>query len=207
MDSRIGIFNTPGYVLVAESADAQPEKDSAPVTNYLSIAGLTVLGSFTGMGVTWIVYAIIAAVWKFPADRLFESSLVWPLLITGWILGAVIGFFYSRPVFKSDGRSGYSRNQNQRNYMVRLDARVNLEWSMFLGMPAPLIALVIFILGRLPLTLEQKAYGSLAVSMVILGATMYLCDRIPRRLLFWLGPFGWLLALIMTYWFFSVDGP
>lgn len=209
VDSHIGLFNIPRYVLVAGFAETPARQDmgSERITNYLSIAALTILGGFTGMGVAWIVYGIIGAVFKIPVDRLFVLKLVWPVFIAGWILGAIVSFFFFKSVFKTDGRSGYSRDQKQSNYRVRSDARGNLDWWLFLGVPAPLVALAIIAVGGLALAGEQKAYGSLIVSMVILGGTMYFCDRIPRRLVSWLGIFGWLLALIVAYWYFRIHGP
>jgi len=209
VDSHIGLFNIPRYVLVAGPAEAPARqgRGSERITSDLSITALTILGGFTGTGVAWIVYGIIGAVFKIPVDRLFALKLVWAVFITGWILGAIVSFFFFRSVFKAPGRSRYSRDPKQSNYRVRGDARANLDWWIFLGVPAPLVALTIFALGRLALTVGQKVYGSLVVSMVILGGTMYFCDRIPRRLLFWLGIFGWLLALIIGNWFFKFHGP
>ena len=209
VDSHIGLFNIPRYVLVAGFAETPARQDmgSERITNYLSIAALTILGGFTGMGVAWIVYGIIGSVFKIPVDRLFVLKLVWPVFIAGWVLGAIVSFFFFKSVFKTDGRSGYSRDQKRSNYRVRGDARGNLDWWLFLGVPAPLVAVAILACGRLALTGEQKAYCSLAVALVILGGTMYFCDRIPRRLVAWLGTFGWLLALIISYWYFRFHGP
>lgn len=139
VDSHIGLFNIPRYVLVAGSADAPARqgRGSERITSDLSITALTILGGFTGMGVAWIVYGIIGAVFKIPVDRLFALKLVWAVLITGWILGAIVSFFFFRSVFKAHGRSGYSRDPKQSNYRVRGDARANLDWWIFLGVPAP----------------------------------------------------------------------
>jgi len=209
VDSHTGLFNLPRYILVAGAAESAPGQGTGNerITNYLSIAGLAVLGGFTGMGIAWIVYGIICAVLGFSQERLFTSWLVWPVFITGWISGAIVSFFFFGSVFKSDGTSGYSRDQTRRNYGVRRDFRAHLDWWIFLGVPTPITALAVFALGRLALSNEQKAYTSVVALMVILGGTMYFCDKIPRRLLFWLGTFGWLLALGIGFSFLKLRGP
>jgi hypothetical protein len=81
VDSRIGLFNTPRYVLVAGPAGALSGTDgdaatggpSERITNYVIVAGLTILGGFTGMGAAWIVYRIIGGLLGIPVDRLFGS--------------------------------------------------------------------------------------------------------------------------------------
>lgn len=215
VDSKIGLFNSPRYVLVAGPTGALPGGDTAAapgglserIAYYTSVGGLTILSGFTGMGVAWIIYGITCALWRIPVDRLFGSKLVWPVFAAGWIPGAIVGFFYFGSVFKSDRRSGYSLKQKQRAYQVRGDLLARLDWWIFLGVPAPLIAVAILIIRRLAHSNEQEAYGAVAALMIILGSAMYFCDRMPHRLVIWLGTFGWALALTIGYWFFKTYGP
>lgn len=213
VDARIGLINIPGYVLVAGSADDPPVKDFGSerlgerIKKYISVSGLTILGGFTGMGVAWIIYGIISAVLRIPMEKLFESKLVWPIFATGWILGAIVSFFFFASVFKSGGRSGCSQTQRQRKYRVRRDVRANLDWWIFIGVPASLMAVAILIIKRFAHTDGQEAYGAVAALMIVFGGTLYFCDRMPRRLVFWLGLCGWLLALVVGCWHFRTYGP
>lgn len=215
VDSRIGLFNMPRYVLVAGPAGPLPgrEADVAPggpnerITNYVSVAGLTILGGFTGIGAAWIIYSITVTLLRIPVDRLFGSRLVWPILAIGWILGAIISFFYFASVFKGGGPSGSSRSQKQSAYRVQGDLRKHLDWWIFLGVPAPLMAVAVLIIRQLAHTTNQEAYGAVVAVMVILGGTMYFCDRMLRRLVIWLGSCGWVLTLAIGFWYFKTYGP
>jgi hypothetical protein len=90
---------------------------------------------------------------------------------------------------------------------VQGDLRKHLDWWIFLGVPAPLMAVAVLIIRQLAHTTNQEAYGAVVAVMVILGGTMYFCDRMLRRLVIWLGSCGWVLTLAIGFWYFKTYGP
>jgi hypothetical protein len=52
-----------------------------------------------------------------------------------------------------------------------------------------------------------QAGVAVGVLMVVFAASMYFCDRIPRRIVIRLGLLGWALTIIGGYCFFEIHGP
>ena len=77
-----------------------------------SIAAMTILGGFTGMGVIWIVSGIAISMLKIPSKKLLP--LTFPLFVIGWIVGAIISFVFFRSLLKTSGRTKFSQEQSGR---------------------------------------------------------------------------------------------
>jgi len=199
------------YVLVANSVPESPvsafetEDSNEGTKRSFSIAVLTILGGFTGMGVIWIVAAIVVNPFKISDNKFL--SLAFPLFVAGWIIGAFVSFFFFRKVFKANGRTKFVQEQTERKYLGYGGLSEQLSWWIFVGIPIPLIAMLVFALEPLAHTDGQKAGVAVGVLMVVFAASMYFCDRIPRRIIIRLGLLGWALTVIGGYWFFKIHGP
>lgn len=158
------------------------------------------------MGVFWILSGITIAILKIPEDKFIQYKVVFPIFATGWILGAIASLFFFRTVYKTKGLTKFQQEQTRQKYLGRGGLDAELNWWIFMGIPASLIAVLIWILAPFTHTDTQKAYGMLILFMVVFGASMYFCDKMPRRLVFWLGVFGWLLTFVLGYLFFKMLG-
>jgi hypothetical protein len=112
VDAKYGIMRDTRYVLTADFVPESPTNilsaaKSDKIRRGFTVAVLTVLGGFTGMGASWIVYGIIAAILKIPEGKLFQTKVIFLLFPTGWILGAVISFFFFRSIYKDDGKTQF----------------------------------------------------------------------------------------------------
>ncbi len=89
--SARGLMKMPRYVLVANLAPESPapgfemNASAEQARRVLSIAALTILGGFTGMGMVWIASALTVSLLRIPFERLF--SIMFPLFVLGWIAG------------------------------------------------------------------------------------------------------------------------
>lgn len=209
--SAYGLFSAPHYVLVADcmpesSASALGMEDSNRKTQRnLSIIALAVLGGFSGMGVVWIAFATIANILKIPDDKFLP--LTPPLLIAGWISGAVASFFFFRHVYEAKGKTKFAREQIERKYAGYGGLSAEIDWWIFWGIPTPLtIALASFLEGFARTIGQKTAVVFVAIMMVGVPA-MYFCDRIPRRMVIRFGLLGWVLTIIGGYWYFKTHGP
>jgi hypothetical protein len=208
-----GLLNVSRYVMVANSTAASPnpaggdEGSVEKTQRYISIAALAVLGGFAGLGVSWLGYCLLAIALRIPEDKLFDSRVIVPMFSAGVIIGAIVSFFFFRSVYKSNGRTQFAREQRRKKYL----GTGGLQWEMdkwiFFGIPIPIIAILVFFLEPLAHTNDQKGGVAIVTLMVVLGVCFYICDKIPRRLVFWLGIFGWILALGFGVWFFKTHGP
>jgi len=203
VNAPYGFINIPQYVLVTDStpgATAHSLDTEEKIKRNLSIGALTILGGFSGMGVIWIAICVVVPLLKLPEDKFLP--LIFPSLIVGWIISAIVSFLFFRSVFKTRGRTKFVQEQREEKYIGYGGLEARLDWCIFLGIPAPLTAILIFVLESFAHTDGQKAGVAVGVLMVVFGASMYFCDRIPRRLVFWLGIFGWMLTFAFGYWFF-----
>ncbi len=213
VDAQYGLMNDMRYVLVADSTTEQPgsalgrDNFDERIKRGLSLAALTVLGGFTGMGVFWIIYGIIAGIiLRVLVDKFFGSNVIFPIFATGWILGAIISFFFFRFAFKANGRTRFKQEQIQKKYFGPGRAGWDLNWWVFLGIPASLMAVLLLALAPFAHTDEQKSYGAIILAMIVLGTCLYLSDKMPHRLVLWLGLLGWVLTFIVGYLFFKIHG-
>ena len=103
VDARYGLMKNTRYVLVVDSAPELPasifeESGSSEKTkSNFSVAALTILGGFTGIGVIWIMAAIAVNTFRIPDSKFLP--LTFPLFVFGWIAGAIISFFFFRSCF------------------------------------------------------------------------------------------------------------
>jgi MFS family permease len=213
VDASRGLLNVARYVLVAGStpeplAHARGENvNTDNIKRGLAIGSLTILGGFTGMGVFWIISGFIALTLGIPEEKLFQLKVIYFLFLPGWILGAIVSFLFFRSVYKADGKTKFEQEQKQRKYLGYggLQAQVN-GWTFF-GIPASLMAILIWVLLPFAHTDTQKAYGTVVLLMIVFGGSMYFCDKMPRRFIMRLGLLGWAITLVLGYFYFKIHGP
>lgn len=209
--SSRGLMNISRYVLVADSNPEEPdprfEMHATPeqTKRVLSIVTLTILGGFTGMGVIWIVSAKVVSILKIPFEQFLP--LTFPLFAAGWIIGAIISFVFFRSVFKTTGRTKFAQEKQQIKYLGYSGLGVQMNWWIFLGIPILLTGILVFVFWPFARTAGEKSGLVFGAIMVIFTASMYFCDRLPRRLVLRLGVLGWALAFALGYWYFKTHGP
>ena len=157
------------------------------------------------MGIIWIVGAIIVQVLRVP-DNKFLPLMV-PLFMAGWIIGAIVSFFFFRFVFKTGGRTKFTQEQTERKYLGYGGLEADLSWWIFIGIPTPLIIALTLALEQFARTISQKTAVVFVAIMVVGVPVMYFCDRIPRRAVMRLGLLGWILTIVGGYWYFKTHGP
>lgn len=203
-----GLMDIPRYVLVADSgpkSSASTFESGERVKRGLSIAALSILGGFSGMGVTWIGTAMVALALRIPEDKFMP--LAFSLLIVGWIIGATVSFLFFRSLFSPSGRTEFAQEERERRYLGYGGLGAQFGWWIFLGVPASLTGILIFAHEPLTRSNGQKAGIAVVVVMVVFGVSMYFCDRLPRRLIIWLGVVGWIVTILFGYWYFKTHGP
>jgi hypothetical protein len=206
-----GLMNVQRYVLVADSASEPPSsifdaEDSTEKTKRIfSIGALTVLGGFTGIGVIWIV---IAELINFRIVKNGDEALssVFPFLIFGWIVGAIVSFFFFRKVYGQKGKTKFVQEQMQRKYVGYGGLNNQLNWWIFLGIPTPLTIALVMFLEHFARTVGEKTTVVFAAIMVVFVPAMYFCDRIKHRIVTWFGLLGWALTIAGLYWYFKTYG-
>lgn len=209
--SSRGLINISRFVLVADSAPESPSSqfesgDSPEQTRRLfSIAAMTILGGFTGMGVIWIVSALVVSMLRIPIEKLFSVML--PLFVVGWIAGAIVSFKFFKTVFEASGRTKFSQEQKVRKYFGYGGLNAELNWCVFLGIPVPITGVLVILLEPFAHTVGQKTGVAVGAIMVMFGASMYFCDRLPQRLVFRFGILGWVLTFGLGVWYFKTHGP
>ena len=207
VDAHYGLMENTSYVLVASSAPESPvstfgaDDSNESSKRRFSIVALTILGGFTGIGVIWIVGAIAAQVLKISDEKFL--SLILPLFVAGWIIGAIVSFFFFRSVFRAKGRTRFVQEQTQRKYLGYGGMSGQLSWWIFLGIPVLLTAVLIFAFEPFAHTDGQKAGVAVGALMVVFATSMYFCDRIPHRIVIRLGLLGWALTIAGGYWYFK----
>ena len=200
-----GLVSVPRYVLVADSApDISLETEDRAKSNF-SIAALTVLGGFSGMGIIWIMICILVPLLKIPENK-FEPLII-PAFITGWIVSAIVSFFFFRSVFKAKGRTKFVQEQMEGKYVGYGGLSSQLNWWLFIGIPTPLIIALVLVLEQFARTVGQKTAAVFAAIVMVGVPVMYVSDRIPRRIIIRLGVWGWALTIIGGCWYFKTHGP
>lgn len=210
VEAQYGLMKNTRYVMVTDLPDQAVNGDgiSEKARRGFSIGALTVLGGFTGMGIFWIIYGTIAGViLRFPVDKFFGSNVIFPIFVTGWILGAIISFFFFRFVYKANGRTRFKQEQRERKYFGYGGPGADLNWRIFLGIPASLMAILMLAFAPFAHTDAQRAYGTVILLMIVLGGSLYFSDKMPRKLVFRLGISGWVITFIVGYLFFKIRGP
>jgi hypothetical protein len=210
VNAGYGLMRDARYVLVADSAPG-PSADGfgandigEKVKRGFAIGAFTVLGGFTGMGVVWVIGAIAAALLRIENEFFQIISYVF---VVGWILGALVSFFFFRPVFKTDGRTKFSQERKLGKYAGRGGLAPRMDMYAFLGVPASLIAISLVTLSRFMNMNAYNGFGAVIMVVVILGVSMYFCDKMRHRLVFWFGLLGWVITFAIGYLFFRIHGP
>lgn len=208
VETAYGLMADQRYVLVADSASQAAEaliEDSGRMKDNLSIAALTILGGFSGMGVIWIATCLIVSVLKIPDSKFLPW--VFPSFILGWIVSAVVSFLFFRSVFKAKGQTRFAREQTEERYVGYGGLEARLDWWIFLGIPTPLVIALTLVLEQLARTIGQKTIVAFLAIIAVGVPAMYFCDRIPHKIVIRLGLLGWALTLLGGYWYFKTYGP
>lgn len=209
--STHGLTKVKRYVLVTSSvpkptnphfeSGASPEQ----MKRLFSVAALTILGGFTGMGVIWIISALVVSILRIPLERLF--SIMFPLFVVGWITGAIVSFNFFKSVFKTSETTKFAQEQKQRKYFGYGGLDAELNWWVFLGIPVPLTAILIFATEPFARTVGEKSGIAVGAIVLMFAVTMFFCDRLPQRLVFRLGILGWVMTSALGFWYFKTHGP
>ncbi|HTR42629.1 MAG TPA: hypothetical protein VMH87_13535 [Pseudomonadales bacterium] len=203
VDAHYGLMRGTRYVMVTDSTSGSPDHPFNEegfierITRGFPIGALTILGGFTGMGVVWIASAMLIQLMGIQYDKL--ALLIEYLLVPGWILGAIASFFFFRSVYKTNGQTKFAREQRGKNFLGSRGLEGQMDWWVFLGIPASLMAILIWVLLPFAHTDTQKGYGTVILLMIVLGGGMFFCDKMPRKWIFWLGLLGWVLAFIFFF--------
>lgn len=208
VDASRGVMKQARSVLVAVSAGELARlgnNDSAEKKRVASIIALSVLSGFTGMGVFWVVVCPVLMVSN-PAGGKFLPYIL-PLLFTGWVVGAVIGFFFFRSIYQTKGRTRFRQEQIAKKYLGEGGLDMDLSMLVFAGIPIPLTAIALLILEPLTRTDAQKSGVAVAAIVVMFAVSMILCERLPHRWVFRLGLSGWVVSVVIGYLFFKIHGP
>jgi hypothetical protein len=210
VDAKYGIMRDTRYVLKADSVPASPTDisstaKSGKIRRGFLVVALTILGGFTGMGIFWIIYGIIAAILRIPEEKLFQTKVIFLLFPPGWILGAIVSFFFFRSVFKADGETQFKQEQIQRKYFGSRGS--DTDWWVFLGVPVPLTLPLIFFIDRFVYENWEISAVAIVSIIAIFGPCLYFCDKVPRRLIMRLGILGWMVTFIEGYLFLKIHGP
>jgi hypothetical protein len=211
VNARYGLMKNTRYVLVADSVPESPvsafgaDDSNERAKGYFSIAALTILGGFTGMGIIWLMICIIVPLLKIPESKFLP--LIFPSFIAGWIIAAIVSFFFFRFVYKTKRRTKFVREQTERKYLGYGGLDADLSWWIFGGIPTPLIIALVLFLERFARTVGQKTAVVFLAIMIVGVPVMYFSDRIPRRIVIQLGLLGWALTIIGLYWYFKTYGP
>jgi hypothetical protein len=207
--SSRGIFGIKNLILVAEPdpnpANLRSVAAREELWRRLYIGAMTVLGGFTGMGVIWIASSLVAVMLNISYERLLTH--VMPVLIVGWVAGAIISFCVFKSLLKTKGRTKMAQRQIQRKYFGSGGLDADVAWWTFLGIPVPLTAGLILAIEPYARTNEQKSGFAVAALVLVFGVAMFIGDRLPRRLVLRLGILGWVLTLVLGFWFFKTHGP
>jgi hypothetical protein len=213
VNSGYGLINVPRYVLVADSAPDVSFENNDRIKNNFSIAALTVLGGFAGMGIIWLMICLIVPLvapllkpWlKISDDKLL--SLIVPVFIICWIISAVISFFFFRSIYKAKGRTKFVQEQTQRKYLGYGGLNADLSMWIFFGIPIPLIIVLVMFFEHFAHTTGQETAAAFVGIAIVFIPAMYFCDRIKHRIVIRLGLLGWALTIIGGYWYFKTYGP
>jgi hypothetical protein len=206
--SAYGLIADQRYVLVASSAQAATDispETSGRMRDNLSVAALTILGGFSGMGIIWIAFCLIAPLLKIPDSKFL--ALIVPLFVIVWIVSAIVSFFFFQSVFEAKGETRYVREQTQEKYLGPAGSNADLSVWIFFGIPLPLTIVLAKVLEHFARTIGQKTAVVFVAIMVVGVPTMYFCDRIPHKIVIRFGLLGWALTILGGYWYFKTYGP
>jgi hypothetical protein len=132
---------------------------------------------------------------------------MFPLFVLGWITGAIVSFNFFKSVFKTSGKTKFAQEQKERKYFGYGGMGAQLNWWVFLGIPVPLTAILIFAIEPFARTTGEKSGIAIGAIVVMMAATMFICDRLSQRLVFRLGILGWVLTFALGFWYFKTHGP
>ncbi len=156
----------------------------------LSVVGFSVLATFFGVGVTWIVVMILASISKRLGDQIFAGSMPMLILFAGGALGLVAGLVVSIRA----ARSGSKTEQRIRKRYVGRGGRVQI----YFGAPMFVIAACTPLLDLLSRRFGDRTaiYSYFGFILVVVLVSLFLYERIPARFIVPIGIIGWLLVVL-----------
>jgi hypothetical protein len=161
------------------------------LSHVLSIIGFSILSGLFGLGVTWIIAALLFI--KNNDERLTK---IMPLLLAGGAVGLIVGIVVALRVAKSNPEI---EEAIENKYIGRTG-----RMRIFSGAPFSVITTLMFFFGERFLNKVGNttgAYLGLGIFLVIVATGLFLYDRIPEKLVIPIGIIGWLLTLFLFVWF------
>jgi hypothetical protein len=161
-----------------------------PVKNLsriLAIAGFSILSGLFGMGLTWLVVAFL-----FIRNNDERLTKVMPALLTGGFIGLVIGSIISVRVAMADPETGKAVE----NKYFRGSDKVRI----YFGAPICITTMLALFFGDKLLTkfgTATGAYMGLGIFMAILAISLFLYDRLPKKVIIPTGIVGWLITVLL----------
>jgi hypothetical protein len=164
------------------------------LSRILSILGFSILSGLFGLGVTWLVVAIL-----FVRNNDERLTKIMPLLLAGGIIGLVIGIFAGLRVAKTDPRTEKTIEDKYVGFWGRV--KIYLGAPIFImvatGMLTPVEKLLTHALGD-----NVATYVMLGIVLMVIAVSLFLYDYTPKKLVVPIGVIGWLLTLALIIWFF-----
>ena len=159
----------------------------------LSVVGFSVLATFFGVGVAWLVVGVLAVIFKQHGDQLVAGSM--PILIAGGTLGFLVGLVISVRVAKADPET---ERKIEKRYVGRR-GRVQI----YFGAPLFIVAASTPLLEMLSHRFGDRIaiYSYFAFFLLAIAVSLFLYDRIPERFIVPIGIIGWLLIVLLAVGF------
>ena len=168
------------------------------LSRILSIVGFSILSGLFGLGVTWIVVALLA-MWHIVKNNDHFLTVIMPILIIGGIIGFIVGLVVSLRVAKTDPQTEEAIEDKYVGFWGRV--KIYLGAPVFImvatGMLTPAGKLLTHALGD-----NVATYVILGIILMVIAVSLFLYDYTPKKLVVPIGVIGWLLTLALIIWFF-----
>lgn len=183
---------------ISSIGTSRPARKYRPISwqSILPIGGFTLLSGLFGVGLVWLVTGLYAKmVFKTIPDQLDFAGKSMPFLITGGIIGFIVGFFVSVSVARADPKT---EEEIERKYVGPSGCA-----RIYFGAPLFVMALLSQYFERLldKLGAKMGVYVALGVCLAIVAVSLVLYQRLPPKFVVPIGIMGWMLTLSMILWF------
>lgn len=170
------------------------------VSSVLRIFGFSILSAFFGVGVAWILVAIAARISRNHGIQILTGSM--PILLLGGVVGFITGLVISLRVAKASLKT---KAKIEEKYVSGRGGRARIYNTLpiYFGGPMLIIAISIPLIDRLTpiLGIRSAVYVHLGFVLAILATSLFVYDRIPKKLIIPIGIIGWLLTLLLAVCF------
>jgi hypothetical protein len=159
----------------------------------LSVVGFSVLSTFFGVGVAWLVVGILAALFKQHGDQLIAGSM--PILVAGGALGFLVGLVISVRVAKADQET---EQKIEKKYVGRRG-----RMQIYFGAPLFVVAASTPLLDTLSHHFGDRIaiYSYFGFFLTVIAMSLFLYNRVPERFIIPIGIVGWLLIVLFAVGF------